>query len=335
MTLPVVRTVLGDVPAEELYGFDAHDHLFLDAGPAPGRDTLLLTSADEAKSELAAYRDAGGGTVVCATPTGLGRRPDVLAAISAATGVAVLATGGFHKASYYPAMHWANTYPLDTVARLIYSEAAEGIDRYDYAGPVVERTQVRPGVLKAGGDFHRLAGREREWHRIVAAVGTETGLPMMLHVEHGACPHLQLDVAEKAGLAPERILVCHLDRNVDTRLHHSVARRGAFLVYDGLYRERYRPQSAVIDLIADLAADGHLDKILIGGDLADRRYRRAAGAPGIAGIYTHLAQAIRDQLGDETAHRILTVNPRAAFAVYPPRPGASPLQPKEIDAYGP
>ena len=61
-----IRAVLGDVPADSLSGFDAHEHLFLDLGAHLSRASMLLASADEALDELNELRRAGGGAVVCA-----------------------------------------------------------------------------------------------------------------------------------------------------------------------------------------------------------------------------------------------------------------------------
>jgi phosphotriesterase-related protein len=238
-----------------------------------------------------------------------------LAAAAKSSGVTVIATTGFHKASYYAATHWANMYPLSALAELVRADVTEGIDRYDYAGPRVERTGVRAGIVKAGADYNRFAGRERDLHRVAAEVALDTGVPLLLHVEHGADPHQQLDVVTAAGLAPHRVLVSHLDRNPDPDLHLSVARRGAYIVYDGLYRERYRPQSALVDLFARIADGMCLDRLLVGADLALRAYRRATGAPGIAGLYTRLVPRLRERLGAGAAEQILTHNARRALAM--------------------
>ncbi len=313
--MTTVCTVTGDLDVSQLHGVDAHDHLFLDLGCAvPNRAELLLQSEDEAVDELLAYAAAGGGAVVCATPIGLGRRPEQLRAAAQRAGVAVLATGGFHKLAYYPAGHWVHDYPLTVVADLVHEEVVSGIDRYDYAGPYVERTPVRPGVLKAGSDFHRLRGREAALHRIVAETASATGLPVLLHVEHGAAPHLALDEVEQAGLPLDRVLVSHLDRNPDPALHLEVAQRGAYLVYDGLYREKYRPLSAVLDLIGTLGDAGHVEQLLVGGDLALRSYRRADGAPGLAGLRSLLLTRLAASFGDELVEQLDTVNARRALA---------------------
>lgn len=60
-----VRTVLGDVPGEELGVCDAHDHLFFASPRPPGEE---LDDAAAARAEPAAFRERGGGAVVQWTP---------------------------------------------------------------------------------------------------------------------------------------------------------------------------------------------------------------------------------------------------------------------------
>lgn len=317
--MTMARSVTGDVDVSLLHDVDAHEHLFLDLGcSVPNRAELLLQSEDEAVDELTAYAAAGGGAVVCATPTGLGRRPEQLRSAAERTDVTVLATGGFHKLAYYPPGHWVHEYPLTVIADLVHEEVMSGIDRYDYAGPHVDRTSVRPGVLKAGSDFHRFRGREAALHRLVAETAAATGLPVLLHVELGAAPHLALDEVEKAGLPLDRVLVSHLDRNPDAALHVEVAQRGAYLVYDGLYRETYRPTSVVLDLVGTMADAGQGERLLLGGDLAPRAYRRVAGAPGLAGLRSLLVARLVDRFGGTLVDQLVTGNARRALALAGP-----------------
>ena len=67
----MIRTVLGDVPAEELGVCDAHDHLFMSSARLPGQE---LDDAGAAEEELGLFHGLGGRAVVQWTPYGPGRR---------------------------------------------------------------------------------------------------------------------------------------------------------------------------------------------------------------------------------------------------------------------
>jgi phosphotriesterase-related protein len=94
----LIRTVLGDAPAGDLGVCDAHDHLFFRSAQLAGQE---LDDADAAVAELRAFASAGGRAVVQWTPFGLGRRAGLLAGVSRAAGVAVVAATGLHQAAHY------------------------------------------------------------------------------------------------------------------------------------------------------------------------------------------------------------------------------------------
>jgi phosphotriesterase-related protein len=127
----VVRTVLGDVPADQLGVTLVHEHLHLDATPLlqvhghpsrgaggpfdaavagecrwnPGAhpDNYRFTADDAVLEDLIGYRAAGGRTVVDATPLDLGRSPAVLRRQAQDSGLhVVMGTGYYLEASHRP-----------------------------------------------------------------------------------------------------------------------------------------------------------------------------------------------------------------------------------------
>ena len=91
-----VQTVLGPVPAESLGRVDYHDHLFQVSPLLPGDD---LDDEAASSAEAASLRASGFETLLDVTPVGLGRRPEAVARISAATGLTVVASTGLHGAT--------------------------------------------------------------------------------------------------------------------------------------------------------------------------------------------------------------------------------------------
>jgi predicted metal-dependent phosphotriesterase family hydrolase len=283
----VARTVLGDVDASTLGRVDTHEHLMIMGGPIVDRDPdILLDDPDDAILEVEAFRVAGGGTIIDALPTACGRDADALATISRETGVNVVATAGFHRSTSYPERHWARRYPVDLLTSVLLEEVANGIDRWDLAGPVVESTGVRPGVLKLATGHDVIDPIEHRMLRAVAAAHRASGLPILTHAEHGTYGSRQLDLLEEEGVDPARVMVGHVDRLPDLAMHRSLVIRGAFLGYDGLGRERYRPFGVVAEMARQLVAEGFGGQLLLGGDVGRRSMRRSAGGLGVVGVLT-------------------------------------------------
>lgn len=315
----IVRTVLGDVDPASLGAVDAHDHLIIAGGPAVERDPdLLLDDEDEAIAELDAFHAEGGGAVVDALPAGCGRRPLILQRASRATGVKIIATSGFHTDPYYEPGHWARAATHDQLVAFLLHECAAGIDAHDCEPtPDQEHTGVRPGLLKVATGYWAARPQERQWLRAVAEVHRLTALPVMTHTEHGTFALEQLALLSDEGVPAERVIVSHLDRAPDITTLLAVAELGATICIDGLFREKYRPLSDVVNAVAILVTHGHADRILLGGDIARRSLRRTAGAPGMAGVLTHLAARFRDELGESVVDGFLTTNPDRALSFTP------------------
>src|SRR5689334_22330615 len=78
----LVCTVLGDISLSELGPTNYHEHLFQVSPLLPGDE---LDDETASQAEAVSLATTGFATMIDATPIGLGRRPDALARISAAT----------------------------------------------------------------------------------------------------------------------------------------------------------------------------------------------------------------------------------------------------------
>lgn len=303
---PIV-SVTGPVEAAKLGIVDCHDHLLIRPGVGPASDPQLhLTDYAEATAEAAAFRDAGGGAIVDAMPTSCGRDAQGLAHIAQATGVTVIATAGFHTSDYYHPQHWAHQYSAEQQAELLHAEITQGIDRYDYAGPIIERLDIRPGVLKVATPYNSIDDFAIRAIEIVGAVHDLCGLPLLTHAAHGTIPDRQISAIIRAGVPPDRVAISHVDRNPDGPLLAEVASTGAYLLFDGLGRESYRPMSMVIAAIIELIDRGYKSKVLLGADVAKRSLRRASGGPGISGLVDVTIAALRRERIPESDIELMT-----------------------------
>lgn len=306
----VARTVLGDVEVSTLGRVDSHEHLMIMGGPIVDRDPdILLDDPDEAIREVEAFRSAGGGTIIDALPTACGRDADTLATISRQTGIHIVATAGFHRATSYPDRHWARRYPVDLLTSVLLGEVADGIDRWDLAGPVVESTGVRPGVLKLATGLDAIDPIEHRMLRAVAAVHRASGLPILTHAERGTYGSRQLDLLEEEGVDPTNVMIGHVDRLPDLAVHRGLVTRGAFLGYDGLGRDRYRPFGVVAELARTLVAEGFGGQLLLGGDVGRRSMRLSAGGVGIVGVLTTMVpDLVSGGVAEQAVQDMLVVN---------------------------
>lgn len=307
-----VRAVLGDVPADQLGWCDYHEHLFQVSPLLPGDE---LDDEDASGEEAASFRRAGFASMVEATPTGLGRQPAAVARISDRLGLAVIHVSGAHRDEHYPSGHWLLRCGVPDLVRRFTDDVCEGLPAKDVEerGPRAMGpggSPVRAGMLKAGVGYWRISRFERTVLDAVAVAATETGVPVMVHLESGSAAWEVLQVLADAGLAADRVVLAHIDRNLDPGLHAELTLAGAFLGYDGMARHREAPDSDLLECLERTVAAGDPTRLLLGGDVARRgRYRAYGGIPGLDYLPIRFLPRVRERLGEAITDGVLRDNP--------------------------
>jgi 5-phospho-D-xylono-1,4-lactonase len=297
----VVRTVLGDVAPADLGVVDAHDHLFFRTPLLPGQE---LDDPDAAAAELRAFADLGGRTVVQWTPFGMGRRAQALVELSRQTAVNVIAATGVHQAAHYDPSELAGLYPRLT--ELFVDELTRAIGESD----------ARAGLIKVAGEFHRLDEHARRTMIAAAEAHRATGAPIAVHLELGTAAVDVLDLlCGELDVPPARVILGHLNRSPDARMHREVAQAGAYIAFDGPSRANHATDWRLLDSIASLAEAGHAEQLLLGADTTTSRARAATGeGPGMPFLLRGLRPRIERELGDALAAKMFVDNPARALA---------------------
>jgi 5-phospho-D-xylono-1,4-lactonase len=315
--MATIRTVLGDIDSSLLGRTNAHEHLFI-------RDGLIvllepdfrLDSEEHTLSEVTDFRSHGGQALVDTSPLGVGRHPEGLVNVSRSTGVHVIAATGFHKPRYYLDSHWRNRLSPVQIAQLFIEEINVGMDIYGFEGPFRKSIPARAGVIKVASDYQRFTAAIRVAFEAAALAHVETGAPILTHTEMGTMAPDQLELLAKYGASPCHVVLSHMDRNPDWKLHKDLAQTGAFLEYDGPGRVKYLPENAVMDLISKMFELGLGGQILLGGDTARRSYWKVnGGATGIAYILERFIPRLqREGFEKRQIDAMLVDNPARAFA---------------------
>ncbi|WP_314176964.1 phosphotriesterase family protein [Streptomyces winkii] len=300
-----VRTVLGDIDGGDLGLCDAHDHLFLQSPQSPGQE---LDDLDAAEAELRAFAGAGGRAVVQWTPHGMGRRTGALAELARRTGTHLIAATGVHQAAHHRAgpVIPGRQNTAEGLAELFTEELTRGV-RGSICGQA-----PRAGVIKVAGGFHGLDEHARRTLHAAAEAHHATDAPVAVHLEGGTAGPEVLDLlCEERAVPPHRVLLGHVGRCPDVRLHRELASRGAWLVFDGPSRAHHATDWRLSDCLAALAEHGHGDRVMLGGDTTTAAAR---GAPGMAYLPRTLLPRLARELGTEFAQRLFVHNPARAFA---------------------
>ncbi|MGN5734755.1 phosphotriesterase family protein [Arthrobacter psychrochitiniphilus] len=315
-TTGIIRTVLGDIKPEELGYVDYHEHLFQVTPLLPGEE---LESEEKSQVEADLLVSAGISAIIDATPTGLGRNPAAVARISQATGLKIVHTTGAHHGGHYPQGHHLRALTVEELALVFVEDVMKGFrDGADGRGEKVPSAAGEPicaGVVKAGVRYWQIGDFETKVLHAAAICHGETGVSVMVHLDYGSASHEVLDLLESLGVSPHRVILAHVDRNLDPGLHSELASRGAYLGYDGAARHREAPDSAIIETLYAVVQDGHADRLLLGGDVARAsRYIAYGGMPGLQYLPLRFIPRLHKEVGPDVMEMILRTNPARSLA---------------------
>jgi len=299
-------TTLGPLPLPERGCILPHEHVFVDLrtwdqpgyGEADPEDVVRLMTPEIERAQAA-------GVVAIVEPGGIGvgRRVDILLAVSRATGFPLVAPTGVYREPWLPP--W--------VREASESDLAEWMQR-ELTGEV-EGTGVRAGWIKVGASDEALTAAEAKVLRAAASASTQAVATVGSHTFRGAVARHQVDIFEEAGGAPGRFVWIHAHREADVAMHHELGRRGIWLEYDGIGEPG--TDELFVDLIFRGLDAGLRDRILLSHDRG--WYDPAHSGGGTPLPYTYLTERFLPLLSDAgiddaTINRLTRLNPFAAFA---------------------
>lgn len=325
-TTPIVRTVLGDISPADLGRTYCHEHLIIDSKLiAVEFPHIHLYDIPSAVAELQDCRAGGVQSVIDAMPCSAGRQVEALAEISVLSRVHIVTATGLHHDRYYGPLHWSNRVSQEELTELFILDVTSGIDRFDYTGPIVERTDSRAGLIKVATSGAKLDARDQRNIEAIARAHISTGAPILTHCEDGHGALEQVAALTAFGVSPQSIILSHVDKgrkssdSADRAHLRDIAATGVFLEFDQALRQELVGHSDSFELIADLFSEGYGDHVVVGTDGARRSlWRSLGGEPGLDWLINSAPTRLRDAgLTESDIDRVFVDNPKRALSFVP------------------
>ncbi len=335
-----VQTVLGAVPPGALGVTLMHEHLLCDVTPPdlaiqglPEIEITLenvfevrhhwcrhygnhiLASVDDMVQEALLFREAGGGTIVELTTVGMKPDPLGLHAISAQSGVHVVAGCGTYVESFAGAALAGHS--VEELAAEIIASVRDGI-----AG-----TGVRAGIIGEIGVSDPWTEGEQNALRAAAVAQRETGAAVNVHPGRDPdSPLAILRLFAAGGGDPTRLVLSHMDRTLMTEEGiMPLLEMGAVVEWDffGIESSYYPfapidlPNDAMrLDLIRRLMDRGHAEQIAISHDICTRTRLRRYGGHGYAHMLDNVRPVMRRKgFSEEEIQVLLVETPRSLLTL--------------------
>jgi len=317
--MPFVRTVTGDVAPDRLGFTLPHEHTQCHLWRIPERFDYWELTADEdlIAAELERFRAVGGTCIVDVTLPGIGRDPSWLRRISARTGLLVVMGTGWYREPYYPPEALVDRRSVGELADVMIAEFHDGVTGSEDASGA----RVRPGIIGEIG-VHKpwISAQEERVLRAAGRASRATGMAVTTHAVMSPVGLWQLDLLEDAGADPTRVVVGHADSYPVLEHWLAIVGRGASIECDFLGMSftpmERKGEPRVIELILEMLARGHADRILLSQDVCDNSQLTAYDGNGYAYIAERLLPRLRDRgVSDGEIDAMTTTNPRRVLAI--------------------
>ena len=256
-----VQSVTGWVQDSELGVTLVHEHVAASSpgilqswpGLSGGRDKLVAAAV----AALAAARESGVGTIVDCTTFDLGRDAGLLAEVSRASGVAIIACSGL----------WLD--PSVTVRARTAGQLADWFLHDLLEG--MDGTNVRAGAIKIATE-ESIGPEGAKILQAAGIAGVQTSAPIITHTAaRYRSGEAQAAVLEASGVDPRRVAIGHSDDSDDLAYLTGLASRGYWIAMDRLPHGRlpeYGGQTVQdrIEMIGKLIEAGFGGQVLLSHD---------------------------------------------------------------------
>jgi phosphotriesterase-related protein len=160
---------------------------------------------------------------------------------------------------------------------------------------------------------------------------------MSLHIHTdggGAYGRQHVEDCAAEGLAPDRVVCCHMDERIDPAYHRSILEAGANLAFDtfgselnfsGLFHQPSDRER--IAAIKGLLDDGFGERIVLGHDVFVKAHLHAYGGYGYDHLLKRVVPALLHEHGidEQTIDLLLVENPRRLLTCLPSEDHPAPV----------
>lgn len=311
-----------------------------------------------ASSEIAAFRQFGGNTIVDQTPRGLGRDLGRLKRFSDRTGLMIVAGTGWYRASFVA--EETRTLSVDDLTAIMVEDVISGGADGNRAGIIgeipldsrsididlpLDQTMSNAEVLRQSGSqrarlttmtvAQRDAVRPEELYpqeelkvlRAAARASRISGASLSLHVVE---PSLSfLPILREEGVDLGRVIVSHAHPIIADREHLSRALEAGLVLEADYQLQNYATWAPMIDLapvldgIAFAVSSGRRDQILLSHDLVNKLGYRRFGGGGYATLHNYIfPELLKRGVTPEDLQAIMVDNPRRLLTMSTPQRAA-------------
>lgn len=337
-----VMTVLGAVSADSLGLVLPHEHAYIDLRklvPAPigignialaeekvtltnigrlsrnpyaVRDNAVLDNEEEMEWELLQFKKAGGNTIVDLTLRDIGRDPTMLARLSRALNIHIVAGCGYYIHKSHPSD--MDQKSVDDIVKELLQEIHSGIDG----------TAIKAGVIGEIGTSEIIYPNEKKVLIAAATAQQESGLGVHVHTDLWAARGCEaVEILLQHGANPRKICINHIDVDIKLDYIKRLLDLGVYIEFDNFGKEFYadkRHRSVLSGLFArdnervavikQLIDEGFIAQILVSNDVCLKTALHQYGGWGFDHLLTNIRPMMEDAgITEQQMNTLMCHNP--------------------------
>ncbi len=237
------------------------------------------------------------------TPVGVGRRVDILKAVSEAANFPLVVPTGIYREPWVPDWGWQAS--EDELYEWMLGELTSEI----------EGTGVQAGFVKLSAGDDGLTPTEIKILRAAGRAAKQTGAAIGSHTIRGWVVRDQLDMLESLGFPLDRFIWIHAHVDPSFDLNLEMARRGAWIEYDGISWENN--DDLTLTRVQDMLDAGLSRQVLLSMDRG--WYDPAQPHGGTPKSFTYFVETFLPKLrasgiSEDVITQLTCENPFRAFA---------------------
>ena len=292
-----VQTVKGIIKKDLLGIIDSHSHLWIDTENKQEYEQFRLDDFSLLENELKKFKsepvmnisESRATVIDCQTP-GCGRNVKKLLELSESTGVNIISVTGFYKKEFYSidSRLWkmskkdAASFFEDEVR----NKMTETPDSHN------ENNQIKAGAIKI-----TFTGTLEGQYGILTEAAIDasliTGAPLVVHTDRGLEVEKLINLFERKEIPFSKIMLCHMDKRADIKLHKALADKSIYLEYDTFNRDKYDPEKNLWPLLIEMIRQGYSSSIMIGTDpVNNSSWNEISKQGGLTGFFRKIAERL-------------------------------------------
>ena len=276
-----------------------HEHLRIDLSAEKGDPDCLLDDFDQISRELSDLAAKGLNRVVDMSCRGMGRDYDYLDRMEEAAGIKVIVSTGFYKDPFLPPVVAASTiHELAALMILDIEKGAEGSGR---------KAKI---IGEIGSSQNKMTPNEEKVFRAASLAHEKTGVPISTHTTLGTMGWEQICLLKSSGVAPEKLIIGHLDLANSEDIILKALDEGVFIEFDTIGKIKYLPDERRVDFIKTCCHRGYSKQLLLSMDITRRSHLKINGGPGYAYLVDSFLPRLREAgIKEEAIRDMLENNP--------------------------